>query len=157
MGSFRALHGAVPSVTAIVTAVRPDDGLVQVAANGPLHYRRTPNKVPFITGDKYVDDTTALLRKISEAAIDIAGKGKEPVYGTNVHAIFGEMVKGLNRPDLHVEQSFDILGLVKYGSAGSIRTDVTLGRDPENPVAVYDLKTGGAQLSESRAKDIIDV
>src|ERR1041385_8045717 len=46
-----------------------------------------------------------------------------------------------------------------YGLDGSIRTDVVL-RDPESPnsrpIAIWDVKTGGARLSGSRVTEIRD-
>jgi hypothetical protein len=57
---------------------------------------------------------------------------------------------------LHAEISFSLTGLVEYGVAGRIRTDVILGPDRTRPVAIYDLKTGSARLNDRRVREIND-
>lgn len=82
-------------------------------------------------------------------------EGRGPVYGTLVHTAFAAAVRALNRPDLFVEQSFDLDGVAQYGGDGTIRTDVILGPDPLFPLVIYDLKTGAAILTQARANQIL--
>ena len=45
--------------------------------------------------------------------------------------------------------------MADYGTDGSIRTDVSLWDDAhENVIAIWDLKTGGAKLSNARADQL---
>ena len=55
-----------------------------------------------------------------------------------------------------VEQSFSLGDAVRYGAAGSIRSDVVLRDRSGIPIAVYDLKTGNAKLTPSRVREIRD-
>ena len=109
---------------------------------------------PVINGNEYIDQATNTLNNLALEAIKTAGSGRGPVYGTAVHTIFGNLVKASGRKDFHVEQSFTLEGLISYGFSGSIRTDVILGSFADKPVAIYDLKTGSARLTQSRAANI---
>ena len=133
------------------------NGDMQVAANSPLKFRSGPPDAPLITGDPYIDSTTARLQSIAMDALYEVGPGSGPTYGTAVHAVFARMVMALGRPDLFVETSFDSSGVAQYGANGSVRTDVILGRNALHPVAIYDLKTGGATLTPKRASQILNM
>jgi RHS repeat-associated protein len=115
--------------------------------------KQKPNQ-PVITGDKYIDEATSQLNSLALEAINIIGPGKGPVFGTFVHTAFAILVQKTGRDDFHIERSFDLDGFAKYGAAGSIRTDVILGPSATSPVAIYDLKTGKARLTEQRASQI---
>jgi len=106
------------------------------------------------TGNAYIDGFTSSLESIALSTIIHVGCGYGPVCGTLNHTEFGNRVKALGRDDVFVERSFDLSGLVEYGLAGSIRTDVILGKSPLQPVAIYDLKTGKARLTDARANQI---
>jgi RHS repeat-associated protein len=110
--------------------------------------------LPIQIGDAYIDSMTILLNTLALRALQIVGSGNGPVYGTAVHTIFSGLVKATGRKDLFVEKSFSFEGLVNYGTAGAIRTDVVLGKIETQPSAIYDLKTGRARLSQARADDI---
>lgn len=109
------------------------------------------------TGDPMIDRTTDRLVQTSDAVSEDIGPGAGPAYGTLVHGHFGQSVKAQNLPGIGtsgVEQSFSLYDVVRYGLDGSIRTDVVL-RDPNGtPIAVWDVKTGGAQLSGPRVREI---
>jgi hypothetical protein len=75
------------------------------------------------------------------------------VYGTKVHTAFEAEVKGLNNPSLSTEVSYLDGRPVSRGTPGSIRLDVVEG-DVEAPSGVYDLKTGGAKLTDARIQEI---
>jgi RHS repeat-associated protein len=126
---------------------------ISFAAGEPGKGKPKPNK-SVMTGNAYIDEATTQLNTMALIAMAAAGDGKGPVYGTKVHSIFAELVRNSGRPDLHAELSFSFSGLIEYGFAGSIRTDVILGPDPERPVAIYDLKTGSARLNDRRVQEI---
>jgi hypothetical protein len=74
-----------------------------------------------------------------------------------VHKLFADTVRALILPDigtLQVEQSFDEKGAAKYGADGSIRTDVILRNKKGLIIAIFDLKTGNAIISPSRAREL---
>ena len=78
-------------------------------------------------------------------------------YGIAVHVAFATRVKASDYPGIGeegVEQSFLFKEVAKYGVAGSIRTDVALRDVAGDVIAIYDLKTGGAVLSASRADEL---
>ena len=109
---------------------------------------------PITTGDPYIDGTLSTLNDLALQALSTSGEGRGPVFGTKVHFEFSTLVNGLGRTDLFTEQSFSFSGLVAYGADGSIRTDVILGKDSTRPVAIFDLKTGSARLTQARADEI---
>ena len=83
------------------------------------------------------------------------------MYGVAVHLEFANAVRTLDLPGIGfagVEQSFDLDGLADYGAAGGVRTDVTMwGIDASGefrPLAIWDVKTGAAQLRPSRAEQL---
>jgi hypothetical protein len=105
------------------------------------------------TGDPRIDKTTETLMQTLARAHTSVGEGAGPVYGIMVHSAFGADVKRQDIPGIGregVEQSFSLNDTVHYGLDGSIRTDVVL-RDPqapkERPIAIWDVKTGGAILT----------
>jgi hypothetical protein len=96
------------------------------------------------------------LDQLSGAASVAAGKvgpGKGPVYGTAVHTEFKAQVQGLRRDDVHPEQSYLNRERVDYGTPGSVRIDVVEGAR-DRPDKAYDLKTGSASLTRSRAEQL---
>ncbi len=79
------------------------------------------------------------------------------VYGVAVHTNFATSVRAADLPGIGpegVEQSFKLEEVVNYGVAGSIRTDVVLRNVAGEVIAIYDVKTGGAVLSASRADQL---
>jgi hypothetical protein len=79
------------------------------------------------------------------------------VYGTAVHVAFGTRVRlsgfeGIGPGD--VEHSFIGGESVDYGTAGSIRTDVVLRDIHGDVVAIYDVKTGNAEMTSARAREL---
>ena len=115
---------------------------------------------PFInnapTGISTIDRTTATLGKTLAKVIDILPKGRGPLYGIAVHTTFGLAVKFGNIPGIgigDVETTWGDVGS-HYGSLGSIRTDIILRNDIGDPIAIYDVKTGGARLTAARAEQL---
>lgn len=77
-------------------------------------------------------------------------------YGILVHAVFGLEVrlKGLQGVG-DIERTFSLEDADPYyGFAGSIRTDVTLRNIQGDIVAIYDVKTGNARMSQRRADEL---
>ena len=62
-------------------------------------------------------------------------------------------LESLGNSNLTTEQSYRNEQVVNYGERGSVRLDVVEG-DINAPEAVYDLKTGGATLTEGRIAQI---
>jgi hypothetical protein len=97
--------------------------------------------------------TAERLTRIATTAASRVGPGRGAVHGTLVHSAFERLVVGLNRSDLHAEVSYYLGAAVRRGFPGSIRVDVVQGSRVA-PIAIYDLKTGGAALTLSRIAQI---
>ena len=98
-----------------------------------------------------MNETTEIrLVGAAQQAIKQVGQGKGPVYGTKVHTAFEKIVQRLG---LKTEQSYLNGHRVGRGTPGSIRVDALEGT-VDNPTVVYDLKTGGAQLTQARIQQI---
>lgn len=113
-----------------------------------------------LTGIQSIDETT---EKLSATLIDVMDTmefipNQAPsVYGVAVHTAFATSIKAQNLDGIGrtgVEQTFLAGEVERYGVAGSIRTDVTLRNVAGEVIAIYDLKTGGAVLSASRADQL---
>lgn len=112
------------------------------------------------TGLPTIDETT---EKLSSTLIETMNgmefiPNQAPnVYGGAVHTSFATSVRAADLPGIGpkgVEQSFKLEEVVTYGVAGSIRTDVVLRNVAGEVIAIYDVKTGGAVLSASRADQL---
>jgi hypothetical protein len=127
-------------------------GIVQVGAKITYDTART--------GIPSVDDTTEKLSKILLRVMDTSDfipEQSPQAYGVAVHVAFAGQVKIDDLPGIGrsgVEQSFKLKDVARYGLAGSIRTDVVLRNVAQEIIAIYDLKTGGAVLSPSRADEL---
>jgi hypothetical protein len=74
--------------------------------------------------------------------------------GTNVHTAFRATVDSFGNPNLSTEISYlNLQADVLWGTPGSVRLDVVEGPLTQ-PTAVYDLKTGSAQLTAARIQQI---
>jgi hypothetical protein len=98
-------------------------------------------------------ETGGALAGAARRALAKMGPGKGPVYGTKAHTVFEEEVKALGRNDLSTEVSYLNGKEVARGTKGSVRLDVVEG-PKDNPTAVYDFKTGGAELTPQRVQEI---
>jgi hypothetical protein len=109
------------------------------------------------TGNAQVDATTLLLQNILAQVAEQQGQGFGSGFGIKVHTGFGALVKAANIPGIaptDVEHSFSLGDSVKYGTCGSVRTDVLLRNSAGKVIAVYDVKTGNAILTPDRAAEI---
>jgi RHS repeat-associated protein len=100
------------------------------------------------TGTTLADDLAAAATR----ARNTVGSGSGGAYGTRVHTAFEAEVQGLNQ-GLSTEISYLNGREVLRGTPGSVRLDVVNGpRDA--PISIFDLKTGGAQLTPARIQQI---
>jgi RHS repeat-associated protein len=98
--------------------------------------------------------TEDVLTGLADEAVDAVGPGQGPAYGTRVHAEFASRVDALGpNSGLATEVSYLNGQVVPYGTKGSVRLDVVAG-ETGRPVAVYDLKTGAAELTPARIQQI---
>jgi hypothetical protein len=75
------------------------------------------------------------------------------LYGTLVHTRFAAAVRAAAIPGIEmvdVERTFGLMPKASYGARDSVRTDVILRDDPGSIIAIYDVKTGGAELGPAR-------
>jgi len=112
------------------------------------------------TGDPAIDRVTETLESLVVDAMEEAGPGAGPAYGTRVHGLFG--MKDLAADIPGVRQSGVEVSLLHgqpspYGAEDSVRTDVLLRSNEDGTglvIAIWDLKTGTATLSPSRADEL---
>jgi RHS repeat-associated protein len=100
-------------------------------------------------GGSLADDLAGAASR-ARAAV---GEGSGPVYGTRVHTAFESEVNSLGNSSLSTEVSYLNGQVVPRGTPGSVRLDVVNG-PLDAPLAVYDLKTGGATLTPGRIQQI---
>ena len=118
------------------------------------------------TGDPLIDRTSDILfqtllrdEELVERAKVLLGKVGPALYGTLVHVAFATDVRSQNLPGIGqdgVEQSFSAQDVIRYGSNGSIRTDVVMRDDDGDVIAIWDVKTGNAELTDDRRQEIRD-
>jgi hypothetical protein len=112
------------------------------------------------TGIERIDNATKSLIGILKQTIDLVPRtlGQAPaVYGTAIHGLFASAVKSGKIPGIgfwDVETTFSLLPDARYGSKGSIRTDVVLRNEAGEIIAIYDVKTGERGLSPARVREI---
>jgi hypothetical protein len=97
----------------------------------------------------FQDTTAGQLAQALQRARDRIGPGSGRFYGTRVHTEFKREVDAIGSSNLATEVTYYNGQLKRYGYPGSIRADVVEG-PLENPTAIYDLKTGGARLTQQR-------
>ena len=113
----------------------------------------------FLTGIPTIDETSQAL---SDSLVRVMGlleylpTMSPQAYGIAVHAAFGLDVRLQNLPGVgNIERSFSLDEIDPlYGMAGSIRTDVVLRDIQGDIIAIYDVKTGDARISRSRADEL---
>lgn len=108
------------------------------------------------TGLSTVDETTEKLKVLLEKVVNARPEGFGREYGKAIHYDFGDAVKAGNLRGIGregVEHTFPEEG-TRYGSKGSVRTDVVLKNDIGDVIAIYDVKTGGAYLDARRVREL---
>ena len=98
---------------------------------------------------KEAKSSEKILQEAANKAEQAVG-GKGSVAGTKKHTAFEKEVKASGEGRFETEVSYKGGEVVKRGTPGSVRPDVVEGSSAA-PTAIYDLKTGGAKLTE---KDI---
>ena len=115
------------------------------------------------TGDPRIDNITEIFSSsaLRKSAREIGTKApagtRATVFGTFVHVDFGRRVRELDLPGIGqtgVEHSLSLEGFARYGLAGTVRTDILLTDQLQRPLAIYDLKTGDAQLTPRRMQEL---
>jgi len=110
-----------------------------------------------VTGDVRIDQTTERLTNTLKAVINVADVipySAPRLYGTAVHAAFAIAVRAQNMDNVDVEISYKGEKEATYGEEGSVRADVALSSVAGEVIAIYDVKTGGAVVSTSRADEL---
>ncbi len=110
-----------------------------------------------LSGISTIDNTTKILAGTLATVVDILPNGSGPLYGIAVHTAFATAVRAQGFPGIassDVETTFSLAKTFRYGSKGSIRTDVVLRNDIGDIIAIYDVKTGGAKITRERAEEL---
>jgi hypothetical protein len=79
-------------------------------------------------------------------------------WGIAVHFAFATQVRLAGLPGIapsDVETTFSLIPGARYGSKDSVRTDVVLRNDVGDIIAIYDVKTGDADLNEDRVNELL--
>ena len=125
-----------------------------------LATRRTWVQIDYsrvLTGTPEIDRATKNLSEVLQKTMEdmeIVAQWSPQQYGTAVHVAFGTKVRfggmeGIGLRD--VEHSFVDGRSADYGEKGSIRTDVVLRNIHGEVIAIYDVKTGNAEITTARA------
>ena len=114
-----------------------------------------------VTGFSTIDETTKALAEILvRTAEGMDWIGLDPArFGTALHVAFALQVRFAGLPGIgpgDVETTFSLEPGARYGSKGSIRTDVILRDAAGDIIAIYDVKTGNADLSPRRVRQILE-
>jgi hypothetical protein len=111
-----------------------------------------------LTGISTIDDTTKaltnMLVQVGDTIAYLPGRSPQK-YGILVHIAFAAAVRSANLPGIgyrDVETTFSLEPDARYGSKLSIRTDVVLRNAAGEIIAIYDVKTGDADLGPKRVK-----
>jgi len=178
--SSETIEGSEPEDTprpvqyaALETGTRSDATASSVAPNDPDDSNRSGDQYAAITverydrtGDERIDRTSDILfqalvrdEALVDQALSLLGKIGPALYGTLVHLAFATDIRWQDIPGIGsdgVEQSFSLGDAVQYGSNGSIRTDIVLRDDNDKIIAVWDVKTGNAELTDARKQEVRD-
>jgi hypothetical protein len=100
-----------------------------------------------LTGEEDIDKTTYALAKRLENIVNALPEGSGAAYGTLVHETLKLSLQLFPLPGVKVEPTFG--GTGTYGSAGSVRPDISLENLVGDTRAFYDYKTGDAAVGPS--------
>jgi len=112
------------------------------------------------TAAKKLENKTAksardIVQEAADEAKKAVGEGKGGPHGTKVHSELEKNLKNIDSEIVHPEVSYKDGDVVSRGTEGSVRLDAVEG--PKNaPINAYNLKTGGAKLTEKRVQQIRD-
>lgn len=113
----------------------------------------------FYTGIQSIDETSDALSGVLQDVVEKLEylPGMSPSeYGVAIHVAFGVAVRLQDLPGVgDIERTFSLEDADPYyGMVGSIRTDVMLRNIQGDIVAIYDVKTGNARISQARADEL---
>jgi hypothetical protein len=83
----------------------------------------------------------------------VLGAGRGAIFGTKVHTVVERSLHAAGDKVVRAERSYLNGQVVPRGTKGSVRLDAVEG-PLDNPVAVFDLKTGNAKLTADRITEI---
>jgi hypothetical protein len=90
--------------------------------------------------------------------MDIVEPGSDTLmpqeYGRHVHERFADTVRIQGLPGIGYDDVETTFGGAYYGAKGSVRTDVVLRDEAGKVIAIYDVKTGMADMSPARAAQL---
>jgi hypothetical protein len=113
-----------------------------------------------LTGISTIDDITKKLTNTLAGVMDVVeyAPGLSPqTYGRITHEAFAAAVRLQRLPGIgfwDVETTFSLDPDARYGSKGSIRTDVVLRNDVGDIIAIYDVKTSESGIDPVRAAEL---
>jgi len=167
--------GIIRSITRGAIQGATYSGLNQLAVNGSVDWRNffrdmgVGAGLGFLTGsiEKSFYEVTRAVAAAKKATteevltilatkVDVQVEGRGPVSGTYRHSLFKKEVEAVfgDNPLIKTETTYLAGQEVKYGTKGGVRIDV-IEYNPDGSIkAVYDLKTGGAKLTEERISEI---
>jgi HK97 family phage portal protein len=155
-GGQWAAEGRAGSDSRVLSDENPDE----LVAGAQYAQNQAVVKRSAITGNSTIDRTTVELTVLLARAmdkIDLVPGLSASAYGRLVHAEFADLVRQANIPGVSfadVERTFSLRPEAHYGSLESIRTDAILRREDGEIIAIYDVKTRNAFVSDSRADEL---
>jgi hypothetical protein len=103
---------------------------------------------------QYADELSALARQATTKIDELANSANAAVRGTNIHTEWAKLLREKYGSSVRTERSFLDGVEYDYSPSGSIRVDAIMYDATGKPVAIYDLKTGGAELTPARIAEI---
>lgn len=111
-----------------------------------------------LVGDPRIVSTTVKLNTILAHVMDVVEPGSDALtpqeYGRLVHERFADTVRILGIPGIGYDDVETTFGGAYYGAKDSVRTDVVLRDEAGNVIAIYDVKTGMAEMRPARAAQL---
>jgi len=110
--------------------------------------------------EKEIDEVVTISRQLDNFAtqasdsLTLAQRVNPWVDGTRMHTIFQNLIKVTGNEAIQTEQTFLNGSPATYGTAGAVRLDAVLYNAEGAIIAVYDLKTGVAGLTQYRVEAI---
>jgi hypothetical protein len=161
-GRAAAADGHIPPISSQPESVM-SDGRADTIKAGARFASRTHITIDpeVLTGISTIDDATMALTDTLARVMDAVGQvpGISPQrYGMMVHTAFAAAVRLMRWPGIgfwDVETTFSLIPGARYGSKDSIRTDVVLRNEAGDVIAIYDVKTGDADLSPARVNKLL--
>jgi hypothetical protein len=134
------------------SAVVSDESPDPIRAGAQYAQTRIEIHPSALTGKSRIDEATRALTERLAATVDALPPGSGPIYGRLVHEDLKMQLRFGAVPGIavgDVEPTFG--GAGTYGSKGSVRPDIVLRDDGGDIVAIYDFKTGNAEITIERA------